>query len=54
MFREEELLYLSLKKKNLISVYCPAISIRHLEDAATNSVYRNNKEKSMFFIPKSN
>lgn len=50
MFREEELLYLSLKKENLISLYSPLIKIKHLEDIATDSAYKNTKEKERFLI----
>lgn len=48
MFREEELLYLSLKKENLISLYSPLIKIKHLEDMATDSAYKNTEEKERF------
>ncbi len=49
MFREEELLYLRLKKFNLLSVYNPKIKIKHLEDIATNMSYTNNDEKFAFY-----
>ena len=48
MFREEELLYIRLKKSNLLSVYNPKIKIIHLEDAATNKTYKTNDEKIRF------
>ena len=38
LYREEELLYLNLKKNGLKSVYLPNISIIHYEDGATNSI----------------
>lgn len=48
MFREEELLYIELQKNSLINVYTPEICIKHLEDAATNSVYKTASEKNEF------
>lgn len=48
LYHEEELLYISLLKKNLKSVYCPSIKIRHLEDVSTNSINRTNEEKVKF------
>lgn len=48
LFREEELLYLSLKKHNLLSVYNPKIKIKHMEDAAIDSIVRNDEEKQAF------
>ena len=48
MFREEELLYIDIMKNNLISVYLPVIKIRHLEDVATDSIYKNSNEKDKF------
>lgn len=48
MFREEELLYLKIKRNELLTVYCPNIRIHHLEDAATNSIAANNIEKNIF------
>lgn len=50
MFREEELLYISLKKENLISLYSPLINIKHLEDIATDSAYKSTEEKERFLI----
>lgn len=48
LYREEELLYLSIKEKGLESVYLPILKIKHLEDSATNSVVRTSKEKREF------
>ena len=48
LFREEELLYISLKKHHLLSVYNPKIKIIHLEDAATNSIIQTSEEKKEF------
>ena len=44
LYREEELLYISLKKNNLLSVYTPNIKIKHFEDAATNSLNKTKDE----------
>ena len=48
LYHEEELLYISLLKKSLKSVYCPSIKIKHLEDVSTNSINRTNEEKIKF------
>lgn len=48
LFREEELLYISLKKNSLLSVYNPKLKIKHLEDAATNSINADAREKLEF------
>lgn len=50
MFREEELLYLLLKKNNLLSVYLPCIWIKHMEDASTDSTYKTDQEKKKFLM----
>ncbi len=48
LYREEELLYVSLRKNNMLSVYNPKIKIKHLEDAATNSVVITSEQKKKF------
>ena len=48
LFREEEILCLELQKNGLHSVYAPKLQIRHLEDAATNSRFKRNREKELF------
>lgn len=48
MFREEEFLYLRLKEHHMLSVYNPALKIRHYEDAATNNVYTKKADKLKF------
>ena len=48
LYREEELLYISLKKNGLKSIYSPNIKIMHLEDAATDSIVTSNEEKRAF------
>lgn len=48
MYKEEELLYLMAEKEKLNMVYCPSLRVRHLEDAATVSVYRTSKTKNKF------
>jgi GT2 family glycosyltransferase len=50
LFREEELLYLSIKSNHLLSVYNPHIRIKHLEDAATDSIVSTSEEKKKFVI----
>lgn len=48
MFREEELLFLSLKINSLENRYYPKLEIKHLEDASTNATYKTNKDKEKF------
>lgn len=50
LYGEEDLLYIRLKKNNLISVYNPEISIKHLEDVSTNLSEKNfyEKKKKMY------
>lgn len=48
LFREEELLYISLQRKKLLNVYTPSLRIKHLEDAATDSQFRERYEKEEF------
>lgn len=50
MFREEELLMLDLNKHGLVSAYYPDIHIKHLEDAATNTVFKSRRKKEAFHI----
>lgn len=46
LYREEEFLYLRLKKNKMKSLYNPKIEIKHLEDVATN------KSVSNFYVRK--
>lgn len=48
MYREEELLYLRIKKHGLRSVYSPDLMIYHMENASTNSTYSQKEEKYQF------
>jgi len=48
MFNEEDLLFLRLKRNNLISVYLPSVEIFHEEDASTNNVYKAENKKNRF------
>lgn len=48
LYCEEELLYLAVRKNNLLTVYNPKIKIKHLEDAATDSIVTSDKEKKAF------
>lgn len=50
LYKEEELLYLRCKEKNLRVVYNPSLVIKHLEDVATNSVKRKRRDKIMFWL----
>lgn len=48
LYHEEELLFLMAKKNNLKTLYWPIVEVRHLEDAATNSMFDNSVEKMKF------
>lgn len=48
LYCEEHLLYLRLKKSNLLSVYNPNVIIFHSEDAATNTIARSDRKKNIF------
>ena len=48
LYREEELLFLELKRYNLKSVYNPNIKIFHSDDSATNSIASTSRDKAMF------
>ena len=48
LYREEELLFLSLKKRGLHSLSLAEAYIRHLEDAATDTICKTAKEKRNF------
>lgn len=45
LYREEELLYIMIKKKRMHSLYYPELYIKHLEDVSTNSVLKKKSEK---------
>lgn len=47
LYMEEEILQLYLKKKNLLSVYSPTISIYHKEDSATNAANKSTRSKML-------
>lgn len=53
MFGEEEILYRHVKENNLVTVYTPEIEILHKEDAATNSIYKQSKDKRIFQLKNS-
>lgn len=48
VYREEDLLYLRCKKKNMGIVYNPKLLIRHLEDVSTDTIVRKNRDKIKF------
>lgn len=50
LYKEEELLYLRCKNKNLKMVYNPQLIIKHLEDAATNSIRKRRRKRIMFWL----
>ena len=50
LYKEEELLYLRCRKRNLKIVYNPELMIKHLEDVATNSINRKRRNKIRFWL----
>ncbi len=50
LYCEEELLFLRLKKNNLLSLYDNEISIIHNEDSSTNHLYPDKRKKEIFFL----
>ena len=48
LFREEELLFLRIKRSKLTSVYNPKIIIFHEEDASTNYALPNERKRAIF------
>ncbi|MCI9270333.1 MAG: glycosyltransferase family 2 protein [Dorea sp.] len=50
LYKEEELLFLRCQEKNLKVVYNPELKIKHLEDAATNSIKRGRRKRIMFWL----
>lgn len=47
MFKEE-LLYLAVMRAGLLTLYEPALKIRHLEDVSTDAVYTTSEAKFNF------
>lgn len=50
MFREEEILYLRCKKTGIPMHYDPTLNILHMEDVATNFVYKTERNKEIFHL----
>lgn len=50
LYFEEDILYLEIKKKGLLTVYNPELKIIHLEDVSTNSITKSNREKNIFVL----
>lgn len=50
LYFEEDILYLSVRDAGLKTVYNPELVIRHLEDASTNSITKNQREKNIFVL----
>ena len=48
LYREEDLLFLRLKKCGLMSVYQPALRVFHKEQSATESLFNSEREKRKF------
>lgn len=50
LYKEEELLFLRCRNKHLKIVYNPELKIKHLEDAATNSIKWGRRKRLMFWL----
>lgn len=50
LYGEEEILYKHLMERKLKSVYSPDVLVYHQEDAATDMVIKQEKEKTLFCI----
>lgn len=50
LYREEEILFVSLKKKGLHSCYSPKIQIKHLEDVSTKSINLKQSEADKMYL----
>lgn len=50
LYREEQLLFIRLKKNGLHTYYDPELKIIHLEDAATNAVAKTEFKKRVFTL----
>lgn len=48
LYMEEEILDFHCRNHGAVIVYDSAISIIHMEDISTNTVYRNHREKNIF------
>lgn len=48
LYHEEELLYLDVMRERMHTKYDPDIIIRHMEDAATNTIVSSKKNKEIF------
>lgn len=48
VYREEELLYLRCREKDLRVVYNPKLMLKHLEDASTNTLVSGKRDKIKF------
>lgn len=48
LYREEDLLYIKIRKNNLITIYNPEITIFHNESSSTRVINTNNKKKNRF------
>lgn len=48
LYREEELLFIMLKKNGLESFYTPELTIHHMEDVATDMILNTSKKKREF------
>lgn len=50
LYCEEELLYLMIKKKHLISIYDPSLYIFHNHSTSVNSIMNNSRNKELFIV----
>lgn len=48
LYREEELLYLAIRRNKLNTLYTPSLKIYHLEDCSTKTISKNKNEIEKF------
>lgn len=50
LYGEEDILYFLVKKRSLVTLYCPKLVVHHMEDVSTNSINKDRKAKRLFAI----
>ena len=53
LYAEEDILFCLSQKRGIVSLYCPSIYVRHIEDVSTNSVHMSRKDKKTFMLKNS-
>ena len=50
LYCEEDLLYLRLKKNNMLELYDPKLEVIHNHSVSTRSMFKSNRKKEIFLI----